>query len=864
MNDFPKSKKCLIVPHTHWDREWYVTFETFRARLVKMLDELIDICQKDPDFVFTLDGQTIVLDDYLEVRPEQRTTLGMLIKNQQILIGPWYTQCDTRLVSGESIVRNLLVGTTSAKEWGNVNMVGYLPDNFGNIGQLPQILAGFGINNFISARGVDCPANEFKFIGDDGTISIGVFQRFGYPTYNLDRVLETLGNAVDKFQENINRLAEFEVSDTILLATGGDHCFPEAKLPGLVEEASKTMGVEMQIGGYHDYIARLEPILEQLPEVKGELNIAASRYLHASGVLACRMPVKRQNKRLEDKLVFYTEPLSLVSEQLTGKRYDANYIELAWKYLMQNHAHDSIYGCCIDEVFNDVNHRFFKVDEITGQVISNALNSIGVAVAPLKDEIKRVVVFNPLLFVRTEVVEMTIALSEKIRNFAIIDANRKAISATIEKVPARDTVQNSLVEKIREYRISFQATVPAVGYQAFYIVQTSTRPHFYTPVTTVETEFENSYYQVKIAGDGSLSLFDKHNSKHFSNLGYFTDGGNTGDLFTYSPPPQDTVVNSLDHNSQNLTILHSSNMMKRVKVELLLKVPARLSGDKSKRVKATTSLPITLVYTFYKESRRIEVKCSFVNQAINHRLRVHFPVGEDVQSADAEAQFFNVRRKSGSEGYPFIWDQPQGLHPAHGLIQAGNTPGISIMTGEVSQYEVTETNSEIILTLLLATGKFRECKNVSTRKKSWDRPLLTPDAQCLGSHTYHYSIITGNDITGRQQALCSRIPVKAECFTYEKGELPASSSMLSIDNPEIRMSALKKHHTADSTVLRLYNPTSESLTAKLRFNCLQQVSWRYVSLDESPVSEMQESGDSPIELSFASGEIRSMEFLISG
>lgn len=854
-------KKCIVVPHTHWDREWYVTFEEFRVRLVKMLDELIDICQNDSDFVFTLDGQTIVLDDYLEVRPQQREILAELVRNQQIFIGPWYTQCDTRLVSGESIIRNLLFGTTSAKNWGNVAMIGYLPDNFGNIGQLPQILAGFGIHNFISGRGIDCSANEFKFVGDDGTVAVGVFQRFGYPTYDLDRRLESKDNAVKKFQENINRLEEFELSDTILLSPGGDHCFPEAKLPKFVDYAAKALNVEMKTGSYEDYIKRLDPILDQLPEIRGELNIAASRYVHASGVLACRMPVKRQNKRLEDKLAFYTEPLSLLADQLAGKHYEDKYIELAWKNLLQNHAHDSIYGCCIDKVFHDVNSRFFKVDEITTQVINGAMNAVGTAVKPVKNELTRILAFNPLPFQRREVIETTIVLPEKIRRFALVDADEEPILANIEKVSARETVQNSLAEERREYKIRFREDIPAMGYKSFYIVESPHPIRPQAPAKNIAPKFENSYYRAEITDHGCLDLWDKSSGKTYSNLGYFTDGGNTGDLFTYSPPPQDSIISSLERKIQKITVLHSGDEMMQVEVRLSLKVPKRLTKDKRTRVKETAVLPLTLFYTFYSAVSRIDVKCTFDSQILNHRLRVHFPVGENVEFAEADAPFFTVRRKSGSEGYPFIWDKPQGLHPAHGFVQAGKNPGLTIMTGEVSQYEVSDTNSEIILTLLLATGKFRECKNVWTRKKSWDQPLLTPDAQCQGMHSYHYSIIPGNDNAARQQALSARFPVRTECFNYEKGDLPACCSMISLDNPEIRLSAFKKHHLRNSIILRLYNPRSDSLTTKLQVNLTGYNLWRYVSLAETPLFEPKKLKDDFLELRFAGGEIKTIELL---
>ena len=179
MEDAHKKQHVLVVAHTHWDREWYASFQAFRVRLVDMMDSLLEILRTDPEFQFTLDGQTVLLEDYLEIRPSRRKELQSYIRRNRVHVGPWYTQCDTRLIHGESIIRNLLEGKRIAEDFGGNTKIGYLPDNFGNIGQLPQLLRGFGIDSFISGRGIGCDANEFIWEGPDGSEVIGVFQRFG-------------------------------------------------------------------------------------------------------------------------------------------------------------------------------------------------------------------------------------------------------------------------------------------------------------------------------------------------------------------------------------------------------------------------------------------------------------------------------------------------------------------------------------------------------------------------------------------------------------------------------------------------------------------------------------------------------------
>ena len=159
-----------LISHTHWDREWYQTFQQFRLRLVHMVDNLLAIMLTEPGYRhFMLDGQTVVLEDYLEMRPEKRDELKELIGQGRILIGPWYVLPDEFLVSSEAIIRNLLQGKRICDEFGGRMMVGYIPDPFGHIGQMPQILNGFDIHNAALRRGLADEPCEIWWQAPDGS-----------------------------------------------------------------------------------------------------------------------------------------------------------------------------------------------------------------------------------------------------------------------------------------------------------------------------------------------------------------------------------------------------------------------------------------------------------------------------------------------------------------------------------------------------------------------------------------------------------------------------------------------------------------------------------------------------------------------
>jgi len=222
--------EVIVVPHTHWDREWYLTFEEFRYWLVRALDQVVKHGEHDPDFRLVLDGQVLPLLDYLAIRPEQEEKLRKLIESGRLQIGPWYTQPDEFLVSGEALIRNLLLGHRIAHRFGSVMKDGYIPDSFGHLAQLPQILQGFGIDTVFIMRGADqiCEnigKGEFLWQGPDGSeVFVHVF------TEGYDVSLPCEPAEFPVFAEKLAALFEKSCTGTLLLPLGGDHREPPTNL----------------------------------------------------------------------------------------------------------------------------------------------------------------------------------------------------------------------------------------------------------------------------------------------------------------------------------------------------------------------------------------------------------------------------------------------------------------------------------------------------------------------------------------------------------------------------------------------------------------------------------------------------------
>ncbi len=359
-------RTALVVSHTHWDREWYLPFQRFRMKLVEMVDTLLDILDTEPSYkYFTLDGQTVVLEDYLEIRPENRERLAKHIRNGRILIGPWYVLPDEFLVSGESLVRNLLLGHLVAKEYGGVMPVGYLPDTFGHPSQIPQIFQGFGLDNAVIYRGVETDSSEFLWESPDGTSVLAVFLPGGYcnamsMTSAPQRFLEHVGELVDKIKA-------MATTDTILLMNGCDHLAPRRELEQIIIQANQRLdnGLKLQQGTLPQYIERVKAANPDLKTLRGEFRRPRPGRV-TPGVISSRMYLKLENFRSFTALEKYAEPIAALS-WLLGESYPRAFLWQAWKYLLQNHPHDSICGCSVDSVHRDMCRRLSLPEQPAGE-----------------------------------------------------------------------------------------------------------------------------------------------------------------------------------------------------------------------------------------------------------------------------------------------------------------------------------------------------------------------------------------------------------------------------------------------------------------------------------------------------------------
>jgi alpha-mannosidase len=358
--------RIVLVPHTHWDREWYRTHEAFRYRLVSLVDELLDLLDRDPEYRhFMLDGQTIVLDDYLEVRPEARARIEKGVRSGRLAIGPWHVLPDEWLVSGEALIRNLRTGLARAAAFGAAMPVGYVPDQFGHVGQLPQIFAGFGLHAAVLWRGVGANVDRtlFAWEAPDGTRLPTVYLLHGYGNaVNLPTETDALRARIDA---EARSLAKHSDVGSLLLMNGSDHEPPQPTLPAALRAAQAGAAWEIEIGSLAEFVRRaLAEAPAGLPVHRGELRSGLRAPL-LPGCASARMSQKIREFENDRLLTRYLEPLTAWLGALGGDA-DPGRLAFAWRVALENHPHDSVCGCSIDAVHEQMETRYDRVAEIAG------------------------------------------------------------------------------------------------------------------------------------------------------------------------------------------------------------------------------------------------------------------------------------------------------------------------------------------------------------------------------------------------------------------------------------------------------------------------------------------------------------------
>jgi len=365
----------FFVSHTHWDREWYRSFEVFRKTFVEIMKDFINFLQKNPDTpTFTLDGQTSLIEDYLEIYPEDYSKLKDFIFIGKIKIGPWFTALEPSLVEGESIVRNLLTGDELCHKYGNKMNVGYLPDAAGLISQIPQIMKLSGIPHIVFTRGIgeEDVHTEYTITGSDKTAITATYLVQAYN--NACYLPSSTRELKERISSEVKRIAGFASTPWILMNQGGDHNPPQKNLFKLLT-VLKSSGdyVNIETGSFDDYYNNIKGYLsDRLPVIHTELK--GSKYFPASkGIFSARIDIKLRNYYLENRITKFIEPFSVMC-LMEKNIYPSAALKRIWKLLLLNHHHDTIGGTVSDTVYREAMVRYQQIEDLLDVIWKEGLN----------------------------------------------------------------------------------------------------------------------------------------------------------------------------------------------------------------------------------------------------------------------------------------------------------------------------------------------------------------------------------------------------------------------------------------------------------------------------------------------------------
>jgi mannosylglycerate hydrolase len=845
---------ATLVSHTHWDRAWYCTFQEFRIRLVRLVDDLIELVNNDPEYrVYMLDGQMSVLEDYLEARPGRKVELQALCKAGRIQVGPWYVLADEFLVSPESLIRNLIVGRRMGEDYGGVMPIGYVPDGFGHIAQLPQIFRGFGIDNAFFWRGMgmegDDLGTEFEWQAPNGSRVTTILMPWGYHNVsNLGYAIHwgdtsqmefDMGLAQSKIVRAVDKIKPMANTDALLLMNGIDHADPEPRIPQIIAQANETAS---------DFVVRHGTLAEHLERVRSSgVNLEGfagefrwGRYSEIlQGVYSARLHLKQANHAGETLLERYVEPLTALA-WLSGEPVPDGTPDLvwtAWRWLLLNHPHDDIYGSGIDEVHHEMAYRFSQSKQIGEALVRDSLRQIARQVDYTGQEGTPIMVYNPLGQARSEMAEGVIDFEfddPKARNFQLVNTGGEIIPHQVVSDEELIWMEVFKPNRKRRVKVLFPVSAPAFGFTTVYAQPAGETMGAAVDLKVTRRGAENRYLSFTIADDGSLSVTDKASGQTYSGLNTFYDVEDAGDEYTYCPCVNTQIVSTAGGNA---TITQTENGPCRVsfRVEQTLHIPASLSEDRKRRSTETIAHVIVSEIQLYADQPGLYITTELDNQAKDHKLTVNFPTDLKPTQAHVDESFMIAARDlklPPSEGW--VEDPTSLMHQRSFTDLSESGHGLAVLNRGLPSVEVSE-DGVIALTLLRSVGWLSRA-DLSVRRIAAGPLVPAPGAQCISTYRYEYAILphTGDwhevypTAYGYNAPLLARradthpgLELREMNITRDNpdlvtpipwprgGSLPDTFSFLQLEPPELVLSAVRRGE--NGLIVRFYNVTRETV-----------------------------------------------------
>lgn len=834
-----KKNKVHVVPHSHWDREWYFTTSRSKIYLMKDFSDVLDTLEMQGDFkYFMIDAQASLLDDYLKWKPEDNDRIKKLVERQKLIIGPWYTQTDQLVISGESIVRNLYYGMDRCRDFGEPMKVGYVPDSFGQSAQMPQIYKGFGIDSSLFWRGVSddmVSKTEFTWKGSDGSEVLAVQIPFGY--YYGGNIPEDEEDLKVYLKEQIGRLKEKASTNNVYFPNGFDQAPIRKNLPEILKKANEIDSEnEYEISTIENYIKSVREEKEDFDKLEGEFVNGKHMRIHKS-IFSSRADLKIMNNKLENYIVNVLEPVLTVSYSL-GNEYPHNVLKDIWKLMFENAAHDSIGGCNSDTTNEDVYTRYKQARDLSANLLDLHMRLISTRIKNNNEEIT-LTLFNGYPQKREEVIEFEAYIPNE--DFVIKDKDGNILDHVIrEKEDITDYVLTQTIrlnpskkiylpDKVYRAKISLHAKdIPAAGYMQVVLKLNEKNPCIIKN-DTKNNKIENEFYKITANDNGSIDIFDKTANKLYKNQAVFEDNGDDGDSYNYSPPRKDLYVSSLD--SKASVEVKKSKVFEEMTIKFDMVIPKSLEERAEK--KTSVSMPITLKITLNSNQDVIAFKVEVDNtKALSHRLRVLFNSEISSKFSIADQQFGIIKRPTVLDADLKLWEEnkkdwqemPITIEAMQSFVTLENdNRGLAVITDCTREYQIVGENYDTIaLTLFRSFGYMgREDLLYRPGRASGEKIIETRDAQLLKKLNFEFGVHLYNKAFDEAQIanVAKRFLSPVQVYEYadflngrlifafrdEEKIYENEYSLLEVEDSDFTVSAIKKEEKGHGIVIRIFN-----------------------------------------------------------
>ncbi|MEB3330739.1 MAG: glycosyl hydrolase-related protein [Candidatus Sericytochromatia bacterium] len=831
-------RPLLVVPHTHWDREWYRTFEQYRYRLVATLDAVLE--SDLPHFM--LDGQTAVVEDYLALRPERRASIAAGIADGRLAVGPWFVLVDEFLVSGEALVRNLLVGRATMTALGadpSAGGVGYLPDMFGHIAQMPQLLAGFGLGHAVVWRGATPSAPAFWWEAPDGTRVRAAWLPQGYYQTLL---LEDLGD--DERAARLATYAEaFAEAPAAWLLAGADHMAPRPDTADLVAGLASRSDAAWQ-----PTIAPLSAVFAGEPPtacLQGELRATAGLAYLLPGVLSTRVHLKQRNARLQALLERYVEPITALAwwGGAPGADRMAAALNHAWRTLMLNHPHDSICGCSIDAVHREMLPRFEAAEQVAEEVLADAVRQ-----QRRPSEAPWVYLFNGGSRPIEGPVEVTLdwAAGPAPAPEALLlvdEAGREApcLVLDVEDAPRFAAEPDLLPDwyPARRFHLVVQTSLPAMGgavLRARPAVAGAPPP----PPAGLGHDpdgIENAWVRLEVR-NGRVDLLDRRTGRTYRDVHGFEDEADAGDCYNFSPVAGDVprLATYVSHR-----VVPTPPQARVLEVVHALEVPVGLTTDRQARSDEVVRQELVSRFRLTASTTIVAVETQLVHGVRDHRLRLR--VGGAPREAEAWVEgAYGVFRHDpvpagalpAAKGTEAI--RPERPQAGFTALVAPDGTGLALLAEGLHEVELPADGPDAVLrlTLLRAVGWLSR-DDLRTRGGGAGPRFEVPEAQCQGPQVFRTALAPLQE--GRVEAVAAATRWAHPPRAWQGAGPAVPAPGLRCDQPAIAFSALKRSVDGRHLVLRAHNTGDTPVVAVLSSG-LQASQLQEARLDETPLAQV--------------------------